>query len=331
MRGNGRSRLALVAAHTLTVSLLPGCGGDSMGPAPNVDLAATRTAFEQVLDRYFDDNHGLDSLESSLAVFGTDITTALQISLPTEEPGTTYEYKDTQYSPSDPPREGAPENGVRFILYDDTTTLNEVGYVDFSGRSILDAEAPTVDVSFRGFITAISPTMPVLDYQATGTSSATGGALSFSGFLSDSSSQLDFDFEISGSNSTVRSATFALGAGDVTLAFQVTSETPPSQTLETSIAAGSGEIRFLVEVDANSDIQDGSGVFLNDGSGEVLVAKFAGTIGQATQLTNAEGNALTQQELVALANIFVAIEYSFALAKELFTFGLTLVGVLSFF
>lgn len=344
-----------------------GCG-DSTGPAPNVDSEATEAAFEQVLDQYFNDNPGLDSLQKSLGVFRDDISTALQAttsgdfsiyaetpdligstgrlgqsarassargtalstlraSIPTESLGTTFEYEadSSQYLVS--VRTGAPTDGVRFILYGDKTALNEVGYVDLSGQSILDASGSPIDVTLKVFIATDSATLPVLDYHATGTTSGTGGTLSFTGFLSDGDSQLDFDFGISSSTITGYSAGLALTAGDLSVTFDLATETTNRQTLEASIGAGSGVIRFLVEADENGEIQDGSGVFLDDGSGEVFVATFAGEIGQRIQLTNTEGDPLTQQELVALANIFTGVEYARVLMEGLFDVGLTLVGI----
>jgi hypothetical protein len=344
-----------------------GCG-DSTGPAPDVDTEGTEAAFEQVLDQYFNDNPGLDSLETSLAVFRDDISNALQstgsvnptaqalpphpvgqnsrlgqsvressargtalsmlrASIPTDSLGTTFEYDadSSRYVAS--VRTGAPTDGVRFILYNDKTALNEVGYIDLSGQSILDASGSPIDVTLKVFIASDSATLPVLNYQATGTVSGTGGTLSFTGFLSDGGSQLDFDFGISRSGLTGYGADLALTAGDLSVTFDIATETTTRQTLEASIVTGSGEIRFLVEADENGDIQDGSGVFLDDGSGEAFVASFAGEIGQRIQLSNTEGDPLTQQELVALANIFTGVEYARVLMEGLLDIGLALVGI----
>jgi hypothetical protein len=344
-----------------------GCG-DSTGPAPDVDTEGTEAAFEQVLDQYFNDNPGLDSLEKSLAVFRDDISNALQstgsvnptaqalpphpvgqnsrlgqsvressargtalsmlrASIPTDSLGTTFEYDadSSRYVAS--VRTGAPTDGVRFILYNDKTALNEVGYIDLSGQSILDASGSPIDVTLKVFIASDSATLPVLNYQATGTVSGTGGTLSFTGFLSDGGSQLDFDFGISRSGLTGYGADLALTAGDLSVTFDIATETTTRQTLEASIVTGSGEIRFLVEADENGDIQDGSGVFLDDGSGEAFVASFAGEIGQRIQLSNTEGDPLTQQELVALANIFTGVEYARVLMEGLLDIGLALVGI----
>ncbi|MGD8697659.1 MAG: hypothetical protein PVJ43_00130, partial [Gemmatimonadales bacterium] len=328
----------------------------------------TEAAFEQVLDQYFNDNPGLDSLETSLAVFRDDISNALQstgsvnptaqalpphpvgqnsrlgqsvressargtalsmlrASIPTDSLGTTFEYDadSSRYVAS--VRTGAPTDGVRFILYNDKTALNEVGYIDLSGQSILDASGSPIDVTLKVFIASDSATLPVLNYQATGTVSGTGGTLSFTGFLSDGGSQLDFDFGISRSGLTGYGADLALTAGDLSVTFDIATETTTRQTLEASIVTGSGEIRFLVEADENGDIQDGSGVFLDDGSGEAFVASFAGEIGQRIQLSNTEGDPLTQQELVALANIFTGVEYARVLMEGLLDIGLALVGI----
>ncbi len=370
MRGNSRrSWLASIAAFAFVLPFIAACGDDSTGPTTDLNPAEAQAALEQVIDQYFNDNPGLNSLETFGAAIGNALPSLAPVSfslhpesptlygladrlgqsmravyargtslpmlmanIPTEVLGTTFVYDpgSSQYVASD--RTGAPTDAVRFILYDGITTLNEVGYFDLTDKSNFGINPATIDVTFKVFITAASTTMPVVNYRVTGTVSDTGGTLLVTGYLSDGSAQLHFDFEVTGSDATGYDAGFALSAGNLSVTLDISETTTGSQTLGASISAGSDEIKFIITIAANGDIQGGSGIFFNDGSGDVLVATFGGNIEQDNvTLNNAEGDPLTQQELVALANIFAAMEYAFVIMEELFAFGLALVGVSFFF
>lgn len=370
MRGERLSWPARLALFALVVPFVAACS-DSTGPTtPNIDPAATRAALDQVIDQYFVDNPGISSLETFQAAIGNALPSiapldlsfrphsqslfglagrmganmsaayarvsslpVLMANIPTELLGTTFVFDPgaNQYIPSDPPRTGAPVDGVRFILYDGIATLNEVGYLDFVDASTFGSTSATLDVTLKVFITDASTTMPVLQYRVTGTATDTGGTVFFTGFLSDGSSQLDFDFEVTGSDATGFSAGFELSAGNIAVTLDLSETQTGSQTVGASLSVGSDEIRFLVMIDATGEIQGGSGIFFDDGSGEVLVAIFSGNIDQGPQLTNAQGDPLTSAELQALASIFGAMEYAFVAMEELFAFGLALVGIAFFF
>jgi hypothetical protein len=369
VRGNRRSWLARTAAVALVLPFIAACGDDSTGPETDLNPAEAQAALEQVIDQYFNDNPGLASLETFGAAIGNALPSLapatfslqpesptlygladrlgqsmravyargnslpmLMANIPTEVLGTTFVYDpgSSQYVASE--RTGAPTNGVRFILYDGITTLNEVGYFDLIDNSNFGINPATIDVTFRVFITAVSTTTPVVNYVVAGTVSDTGGSLLITGFLSDGSGQLNFTFDVTGTEATGYGAEFALSAGGISVTLDINETTTGSQTLEASITAGSDEIKFIITIAANGDIQGGSGIFFNEGSGDVLVATFSGNILQDNvTLNNAQGNPLTQQELVALANIFAAIEYAVVIMEELFAFGLALVGVAFFF
>lgn len=367
MRGRRRSWFARIAAFALVSPLVAACSDDSTSPPPDIDPAATQAALEQVIEQYFTDNPGLNSLDAFQAAIGNALPSIapanltlhpespslfgmadrmgasmkaayarvtslpmLMANIPTDALGTTFVYDPTssQYIPSDPPLDGAPANGVRFILYDGLTTLNEVGYFDLIDASNFDINPATIDVTFKVFITEASTTKPVVNYRVTGTATDTGGTLIVTGFLSDGVGQLDFDFDVTGSDATGYDAGFGLSAGDISVTLDI-GETPNgSQELKAAISDGTDEIRFVINIDPSGNILGGSGIFFNN----VLVATFAGNIQQDNvTLVNAQGDPLTQQELVALANIFVSLEEAFTVMEGLFAFGLALVGVVFFF
>jgi hypothetical protein len=367
VRGRRRSWLVRVAAFALVSPFVAACSDDSTSPPPDINPAETQAALEQVIEQYFTDNPGLISLDAFQAAIGNalpsiapsftlhpespslfgmagrmgaDVQAAyarvtslpmLMANIPTDALGTTFVYDpgSSQYIPSDPPRTGAPANGVRFILYDGTTEpLTEVGYFDLIDASNFDITPATVDVTFKVFITEASTTKPVVNYRVTGTATDTGGTLTVKGFLSDGVGQLDFDFDVTGSDANGYGAGFALSAGDLSVTLDITETPTGSQTLEAAVSDGTDEIRFVINIDAVGEILGGSGIFFND----VVVATFSGNIEQDdVTLVNAQGDPLTQQELVALANIFVSLEGAFTVMEGLFAFGLALVGVSFFF
>jgi hypothetical protein len=106
--------------------------------------------------------------------------------------GATYVYDPGthRYIP-DPARDGAPANGVRFILYavdpgsHEPLVGQEIGYADLT-----DQGPPGLGVGLR-FI-AVASGRTFLDYAFTLTPAITGGVLGVSGFLADEQHRLEF-------------------------------------------------------------------------------------------------------------------------------------------
>jgi hypothetical protein len=367
VKGIKRFQLARLATFALAFSFFAACEDDPTSSVPpDVDPAETQAALESVVQQFFTDNQGLTSLETFGAAIGGAIPSIAQVNLtlspesptfhgvaerfrqsmadlyarnmsgpvlmagiPVDLHGTTFEYNPTslQYEPTE--RAGAPTDGIRFILYDNVTALNEVGHLDLIDKSNFEINPATINITFAVIITDISTVTPVVSYGVTGTVSETGGTLLVTGFLSDGTDQLDFDFQVSGSETTGFNADFTLSVENV-LAININlGETPTgTATFEASISDGAHEILFILTIAANGDLLGGSGIFFD----QILVATFTGNIEQDTvQLNNAQGDPLTQQELIALANIFVALEQAFVVMEGLFAFGLGLVGVIFFF
>ena len=98
----------------------------------------------------------------------------------------------------DPDRGGAPETGVRFILYEvdggGTPILErEIGYTDL----IDEGDASAEDIALR--LTAVANGRTHLDYRTTLSAMETGGALTVEGFVQgDGEARLDFDIQAVG-------------------------------------------------------------------------------------------------------------------------------------
>lgn len=100
----------------------------------------------------------------------------------------------------DPDRTGAPDNGVRFILYevdaqDRPRTGREIGYAD-----LLDEGAGSAaDVQLRWV--AVEAGKTVLDYRTSVDESEGDGRITVDGFVVDDSARLDFSVDVRGRRS----------------------------------------------------------------------------------------------------------------------------------
>lgn len=355
------SRAAVIA---LAAAAGAACGKDDpSGPSTDLDPTQTQAALEQAVNQYFTGNQGLMSLGTFSSAIGQalpsvapvliDLAPAnpsvhdfvprirasmsavyersgaqpgLMAEIPPELYGTCFEYDPVSgYVPSD--CTGAPDDGVRFILYDDISTLNPIGYVDLVDKSNLDITPATVDITFQVFLTGDPVDVEVVHYRISGSVSETGGTLNITGFLSDGQESLTFGFLVSGSDAIGFDADLNLAAGDLSITLEVSEDPTGGGITEASIANGNDEILFIVSVDSNGDVLGGSGIFFND----VLVATFVGNVAQEVTVQNTQGEPLTNQQLVAVAQIFVALEEAVAIIGEMFALGLGLVGVIFFF
>ncbi len=353
--------LARVAALAATLSFAAGCGGDSTGPSNPADVVGTQAAVDAIVNQFFLQNPGVQSLQ----IFGTAITTTLPsvaafdlmpsaettsllgmatrlegamtsvlsrrgsaaqlMSIPAQFLGTTFVFNPQtgQYEAST--RTGAPANGVRFILYDDTTTLNEIGHLDIIDASDLTVTPAAIDITLSVVVTNIGE---VLNYRLTGSASDTGGTLLANGTLSDGTDQLGFDVRISGTDATGFSGKITLTATDVTLTLDASQAADSSGRLDMTIQHGTDEILIVISAAADGTIQPGSGIFVNN----TLVAVFSGNTNTGNiDVKNAQGNPLSQQELTALGQIMVSVTITFSLMEQLVDIGLQLIGVIIFF
>lgn len=349
-----------IAVFALALSVFAACD-DSTGPDGDVDVAQTQAAVDAVVNQFFTENQGLASLE----IFGAQIGTALPsivplnlalspgeatfhgmatrlresmgalvtrqasgatlMAIPPEFEGKTFEFNGQTGQYEMTARTGAPVDGVRFILYDGISTLNEVGYLDLIDRSNFAVVPVAIDIRLSVFITDVGE---VLNYRITGSASDNGGTLLVNGFLSDGTDQLDFDFTFSGSDATGADFSFTLSAGDLSMTLDVSEGVTGSGSINVLITNGSQDILFVLLVAEDGTIQPGSGIFFEN----TPVAVFSGNLEtEDVTIINAEGEPLSQQQLLGLAEIFVGMEQAFVVMEELFALGLGLIGLVFFF
>jgi adhesin/invasin len=216
----------------------------------------------------------------------------------------------------DPSRTGAPANGVRFVLYRvdpisglPVEPLVEIGHVD-----IVDTGAPpTVAIAIT--VTATGGAT-VLAYDISGTFTQTNLDVTFSGFVSDGVTQIDFEFVFQ-ATPTSALIDYSLEIGEFVVGYEQGSQAGAGY-FEFSLADVSGEnsLNALVLFDEFDTVLAGSDVTFNG----TKVAFFTGTL-SSVQLRNIEGNPFTLAELEALVAYVVAVDRLTLLYLFLLDFG----------
>ena len=213
-------------------------------------------------------------------------------------------------------REGAPETGVRFMLYG----------VDPAGRPLVEDEIGHADLIDEGdssvedivlHLIVVQGEATVLDYRTSLDDTDTGGALTVDGFLQGDAVRLDFDIGVI--------ATDTDGPNILDVAFELRvdardfSITGDLSGIEEG-TDGEGEIDITVRHRDDSirlDVLGTGGVL--DGTVLVNGEVFATVSGPESDLTflGAGGEPLTFQEFLVLRHIVDAIEDVFDLLEDL--------------
>jgi hypothetical protein len=201
----------------------------------------------------------------------------------------------------DPDREGAPDTGVRFILYAPSQghpdVTREIGYADLVDEGDGSAE----DVALR--LLVVDGSQTVLDYRTTVDVMAHGGKVTVAGFLQGPYDRLDFDLGVEGTDGS--------GGSDVNISFDMGLENRGFRAVgtvhgmngstgeggEIHLVASHGHDSFAVDLTGTDTTIDGS-VKLN-GS---LFATISGDPDQPT-VTSADGDPLNALEALALLHV----------------------------
>jgi hypothetical protein len=231
--------------------------------------------------------------------------------IPEQYLGVTFTYDAaTGYGPSD--LTGAPENGVRFIVYAvdpisgvPIQPLIEVGYADIITTET--ASAATVQIEL------VSAGVTYLDYTVGATSSASGVTVSISGFVTNGDDRVNFDLDNQlDSESLALDYTLTVPTrggfridfeGEMIIATATTTTTlearGPHGTVSISGTQSSTEGSYQVEV-----------------NGE-LFASITTAPTAPTVIVGADGQALTGAELDALGAIFAVFLGGFDFFEDL--------------
>lgn len=163
----------------------------------------------------------------------------------------------------DPSLDGAPETGVRFLLYEEgpdgrPDPQREIGYVDLIDEGAGSAE----DIALR--VVVVTSGDVLLDYRTTVDVVESGGAVTVEGFLQGEEDRLDFEITIRGSTAGGESTadiTFEMGIG--ARGFQISGsmhgvdgDTGEGGRVDLSVRHGSDS--FSVEIQGNPDHLEGT-------------------------------------------------------------------------
>lgn len=216
-----------------------------------------------------------------------------------------------------PERTEAPENGVRFIMYEvDEAGVpiveNEIGYADL----LDEGEGSAEDIVLRLMVVHMDET--VLDYRTTLDIVEGGGTLTVDGFLVGDGTRLDFDIAAAGHETAeggeLLDVTFDLRVD--TRDFSITGEVTGIDESDDEV----GQIDITVRHRADSirvDVEGAAGMI--DGTVFVNDAVFATVSGPEDDpvFQDATGQPLTLGELLVLRHIFDVFEDVFDFLEDL--------------
>jgi hypothetical protein len=243
----------------------------------------------------------LRAVATAAPSFGSAAPTAI---FPADLLGTTFVWSEQEGRyVQDPQRTGAPDDGVRLILYAVDPVLhrpltpvagNEVGYLD-----IIDESTPSADALH---LIAVVNDVTYLDYVASAVQTTSGLTLSAEGYISDGSDQVDFDLSLSGNESSF-TLDYLLTHEDGSIRLAGTSNGEDDADLTLTISDGDNTI--ALEIHFTPSTVSGTIEY----NGQVAV-EISGTPEEPV-FTRADGTPLTEQEIAALRHLGFLVEVIF--------------------
>jgi hypothetical protein len=242
-------------------------------------------------------------LRDVLPSFGTSGSLAL---FPSDALGKTFVYDtDLDRYEMDPDATGAPDDGVRFILYAVDPILGRVvepldpiGYLD-----LIDVSTVSVDAIQ---IVAVVGDVTYLDYTASVSSGTSSATLSAEGFLSNGTDQVDFDLSV-GATATRATLDYLLSTDDGSIRLEAALDLDDTMTATLTLE-GDGDT-IILDVTITPSTVSGEITYNGD-----VVVTVAGTP-EVPTFTRPDGTPLTEDEIDALeafgsivANLFDAFD-----------------------
>ncbi|NIN71783.1 MAG: hypothetical protein GTO46_07585 [Gemmatimonadetes bacterium] len=327
MRTSRLSFLVPVTSLALSLSVIAGCDDETSGLNGDIDPATAAALVDGIIDGLGNDNESLGALIGGLGDLITDLTSiqdppplsadAVPQLIPSALLGSTCAWDFTGSSWfDDTSRTGAPEDGIRFVLYRvDAMGMPMSAGEEFGDIDIRDfTSGDNIDVD----ITAREASTTVMDYGVGGTLGQSSYNLTSSGFVSDGTANRDFDVSVTGSaaGSNV-SMSLQVGTYDITLGS--TSDASGFTNMGSIVETASGSsLAIELIFDFESGVDPSSGVELNG----VKVAEFTSD----ERLVAVEGSGLTAAELSLLEGLYDGLGEVFDLVGYLFLFGLDNTG-----
>jgi hypothetical protein len=245
---------------------------------------------------------------------GTTVALAL---IPAEYLGDTYVYDPVgiAYVLSD--RTGAPANGVRFIVYAvnpisgiPTEPLQEIGYAD-----LLDTSTPASD-GLR--VQLVSEGTTYLDYGVMGSGSATSARIVIDGFVTNGTTQVDFNLDTSLSDALGGTLSYDyelnVPTRDVSLDYLIAVTNvlaaAPTANVDLFLAGPNGSVGI------EGGLTAGAGALTARVNGDDF-AVMTMVNGDVASIAKPDGSALTLEEYGALFTIWGLVIKGFDILEDL--------------
>ncbi len=247
---------------------------------------------------------------------------ALEGVISPENRGRTFVYDELEQTYLvDTTRTGAPETGVRFIIYGESTTVgrpdvnDERGYAD-----LIDlGDNSTSDMNLR--LEGTYDGAQFMEYEIDVNSDSTGASmLEVDGFLADAANRLDFSVDVQSMQDETGASTdmtyrlrvdarnFEVNAS---LSIDVDAQENTSATVDMSVQHGTDVIRLVA---AGNDTAV-TGTFSIGGTPFALISGSP----EDPTITKADGTELTASEINALSGMFDLVGELFDFFDELLT------------
>ena len=250
---------------------------------------------------------------------------ASSTAIPPEALGKTFTYDtvEDRYVASD--RTGAPGNGVRFVLYavnpitgQIAEPLNEIGYADV----VVDEGSTSISAG----VEVVSGGVTYLDYEVEVSGSGSGGRILVDGFITNGIDRADFRLDntvvFSGDMSGQFALDYSIEVPSRDLSFEF------DMTIEGDGLTGEGTITLGLELSGPNGRVDLAGTYsttapstldvdVNGDDFATINITAESTTETSIEIVGANGNALTEAEREALANIFDAFEDGFDVFEDL--------------
>jgi hypothetical protein len=242
--------------------------------------------------------------------------------------GSTLIYNaDTRRYEIDPARTGAPQNGVRFVLYavdpirGEVLTPpgdHEIGYLD-----LRDESTPAADILG---ITAVIGNEVVLDYQARATFELLNPRITFlaEGFVAGEGDVVNFSLRQSFSQASGVELDYQVEAGEGTASVRLQVSATPDETATITLTVSDGTDVVVLRVSGTEERIEGSVTF--NGAIVVLISGPP----DDPQFTNADGEPLSNEEVAALADLVAFVGDLFAAFQNLLGPAHSLLGIPAF-
>lgn len=271
-------------------------------PAPMVSAAARAFNFRRATTRGELKAAALRTAQRLAALMPSRVNgnfSASSAAIPAEVAGKTFEFNGGSYVPTE--RQGAPANGVRFLIYainpvtlEPADPLQEVGYVQLTDLSGGSTQAARVVV--------VSGGTTYLDYAVSATATATSGQVTVSGYVTDGVNRANILLRTTISEAGGLTLLYSLDVPQRDVSIDLTMTLTGFDTENGTIGISLSMSGPNGSVSLSGELTETGGTLTARVNGDVFAT--ISTSGTQTVITGADGQPLSEEDAGALENIF---------------------------